>query len=259
MSKNFELMQAIRWSDLGPPETNAPSSNTASKATRFDHEGAPSKPKYRSLGGYEILEQESWKLAQQVFLLPSRPLHMVVFAGIDHGTGCTEVCTQVAQSLAAHTSSRVCLVDGNFRTPCLARIFGLQGKQGLSDSLVADAPLRECAHQVGPTNLWLVPAGSSMTDASLLGNLENLKATMAEIQRCFDYVLIDAPPLARYSEGIMLGRFSEAVVLVLEANSTRRDVARKVTDNLRESQVEVAAAVLNKRKFPIPESLYRRF
>jgi Mrp family chromosome partitioning ATPase len=43
----------------------------------------------------------------------------------------------------------------------------------------------------------------------------------------------------------------------LEANSTRREAADKVAESLRAAQVTILGAVLNKRTFPIPESLYR--
>jgi len=44
----------------------------------------------------------------------------------------------------------------------------------------------------------------------------------------------------------------------LEANSTRREAAVKVSENLRAAQIRVLGAVLNKRTFPIPESLYSK-
>jgi len=48
------------------------------------------------------------------------------------------------------------------------------------------------------------------------------------------------------------------LVLVLEANSTRKEAALMVMESLHAAQIKVLGAVLNKRTFPIPESLYRR-
>jgi len=74
----------------------------------------------------------------------------------------------------------------------------------------------------------------------------------------FDYVMIDAPPLNSYSEGVALGQFADGLVLVLEANSTRRDATARIAERLHSMQVQILGAVLNKRTFPIPASLYRR-
>jgi Mrp family chromosome partitioning ATPase len=46
--------------------------------------------------------------------------------------------------------------------------------------------------------------------------------------------------------------------LVLEANSTRREAALQVAENLRAANIRILGAVLNKRTFPIPETLYNR-
>ena len=71
-------------------------------------------------------------------------------------------------------------------------------------------------------------------------------------------MLVDAPPLNQYADGSILGQIADGVVLVLEANSTRRESALKAIEALRGAQADVLGAVLNKRTFPIPESVYRR-
>jgi receptor protein-tyrosine kinase len=85
-----------------------------------------------------------------------------------------------------------------------------------------------------------------------------LKTRLAELRSQFDYALIDAPPLARYADAITLGQLADGFVLVLEANSTRREAAIRLAENLRAAQIRILGAVLNKRTFPIPKSLYDR-
>jgi Mrp family chromosome partitioning ATPase len=43
----------------------------------------------------------------------------------------------------------------------------------------------------------------------------------------FGFVIVDAPPLARYPDATALAKLSEGIVLVLEAGTTRRRAARK--------------------------------
>ena len=85
-----------------------------------------------------------------------------------------------------------------------------------------------------------------------------MKARVNELRKEFDYVLVDAPPLNDYSDALALGQISDGLVLVLEANATRRESAVRIADTLRASQIRVLGAVLNKRTFPIPEGLYSR-
>jgi len=53
-----------------------------------------------------------------------------------------------------------------------------------------------------------------------------------------------------------LGQAAEGVILVLKANSSRRDVARKAVQDLKNAGVRILGAVLNQRTFPIPQALY---
>jgi Mrp family chromosome partitioning ATPase len=69
--------------------------------------------------------------------------------------------------------------------------------------------------------------------------------------------LLDAPPVNLYADATLLGRLAEGVVLVLQANSTRREAARKAKESLESAKVRLWGAVLNKRTFPVPEFVYR--
>jgi Mrp family chromosome partitioning ATPase len=60
-------------------------------------------------------------------------------------------------------------------------------------------------------------------------------------------VLIDSPALNSYADAAAIGKLADGLVLVIEANATRKEAAVRVADNLRASSVNVLGAVLNKR------------
>jgi len=160
--------------------------------------------------------------------------------------------------LAASIPGSVCLVNGNLRSPGSIDPLQLDGDGGLLDSLRADCPIREFTRQLGPDNLRLLPPGLPSPDFAVLLNSDRMKERMRELRREFDYLIMNAPPLSAFSDGVVLGAMSDGVVLVLEANSTRREAAVRVTENLRNAKVPVLGAVLNNRTFPIPEVVYKR-
>src|ERR1700761_9461237 len=61
-------------------------------------------------------------LVQRVFFQSTRqPPRMVVFTGVDHGDGCSQIAASAAESLASSSpKSSVCLVEANFRSPSLS-------------------------------------------------------------------------------------------------------------------------------------------
>jgi Mrp family chromosome partitioning ATPase len=88
-------------------------------------------------------------------------------------------------------------------------------------------------------------------------NSDLLRARFLELRKEFEYVLVDVPPVALDSTSALLAPFTDGVVLVVEANSTRREVARRVKESLESAHVRLLGAVLNNRTFPIPEIIYR--
>jgi Mrp family chromosome partitioning ATPase len=196
-------------------------------------------------------------LVQNVFLSATPIPRVVVFAGIDSGNGCSEISARSAETLASHKLGSVCLVDANFRSPILSDSFGATNHYGLADSLREQGTIRDFSNAIRDGGLWLLSAGSLTADCPSLLSGDRMKARMAELRKEFDYVLVDAPALNAYADGIALGQLSDGLVVVVEADSTRREVASNVVQNLRAAQIRILGAVLNKRRYPIPESLYR--
>lgn len=253
MSKNFELMQ-----QAGMERKIAP---TPELMTAFSVNDVKGNGHLNGTGLDldQIAQEESLKLLERVFLLHAGECpRAVVFAGIDPGDGCSRICADTAKTLARNVSGSVCLVDANLRSPSLHRFFGVTNHHGLADALHQEGMIRDFTQQLRPDNLWLLSCGSGESDSASLLSSDRLKTRLVELRQQYDYVLIDAPPLTRYADAIALGQLTDGVVLILEASSTRRASALKVTENLRAAQIRVLGAVLNKRTFPIPASLYHR-
>ncbi len=89
-------------------------------------------------------------------------------------------------------------------------------------------------------------------------NSERLGDRLTELRKEFEFIIIDAPPLTQYSDAIALAQHSDGLVLILEADTTRRDSATVAVANVRALNIPILAAVLNKRSFPIPERIYKR-
>jgi succinoglycan biosynthesis transport protein ExoP len=254
MSKNFELLQQAQISLGGSASLPAAVVETDEKKK------AEIVTETEDLAiADSAFRQESLKLVQRLFLLPGQtPPGAVLFAAIDSRNGCSHLCAVTAQLLADSVSGSVCLVEANFRTPSLPQMFGMENHHGLTDSLRQKGSIRGFVKPAGRDNLWLLSSGSIGKDSLNLLNCDRMKERIAELRGEFDYLLIDAPPLNSYSDAMVFGRLADGVVLVLEANATRRETALRVADSLRAANIPLLGAVLNKRTFPIPAALYKR-
>lgn len=208
---------------------------------------------------HALSHEELVKLVQTLFLLPGKTSpKVVVFTGAESAAGCSSICAGVAEALAAHVEEPVCLVDSNLRYPSLHLCLGVENSRGLSEALVNPEPIREYARKIPGGELWLLPSGLSSSPMLGMRNSSRLAARVAELRGEFPFVLMDSPPVNLYSDAISLGQSADGVVLVVSANSTRKEAARKAKESLEIAGARLLGAVMNNRTYPIPQVIYDR-
>ena len=255
MSRNFELMsQAGRMHEILESQVEQVPVHVAAHVVPPPVEDTFPAISFLEMSG--TVRDEVGKLVQNLFLLPQGP-RRVVFSGTESGSGCTWMCAHAAEALAAQGRGSVCVVDCNLRSPGMHQQFRTENHHGLSDALTGAGPVREYARRLS-RNLWLLSCGSSAEAGVTMLGSDRMRARLAELHNAFDYVLIDAAPLNGCNDAIVLGGLTDGVVLMLKANSSRREIARKALNDLQHANVRTLGAVLNQRTFPIPEALYKR-
>ena len=274
MSRNFELLQNIGkdqdyfhpervLTEPVPREASEPLSERMAAALEAATAPAPApltlpdQPLQFAMENSQLAELS--KLVQRVFLMPGGEYnHTVVFTASDSGNGCSWICARVGELLASQVTGTVCLVDANLQSPTLHEQFGVPNHHGLADALRKSGSIRGYVSQLSRRNLALVSCGSDLGEGRNLVTSDRMRARMLELRSEFDYVLIDCPAVGESNEAVSLGTIADGVILVLKANSTRKDRARSAVNELQTSKVKILGAVLNQRTFPIPDSIYSK-
>ena len=249
MSRYYELLQRASVDGAArqdiPPATRQP-------ARTYEMRPVPD--------AHVLSHEELVKLIQTVFLMPGKESpKVVVFAGAESRSGCSSICAGAAAALAAHVDEPVCLVDSNLRYPSLHLCLAVENGKGLSEALVHNPqPIREYVRKPAGDGPWLLCSGLNSSPATSVMNSSRLAARIAELRREFRYILMDSPPVNVYSDAIALGQSADGVVLVLSANSTRKEAARKAKESFEMAGARLLGAVLNNRTYPVPQSIYDR-
>ena len=206
-----------------------------------------------------IAREEELKLVQRIFLgaEPDSP-RIALFSGLEREGACAAICVRTAEIVASQGEGTVCLVDADFRSPSLHEYFRAQNEKGLAEATEESGPIVGFAQQLSLSNLWLVPSGYGAPHLNLAKAADRLRARMEELRHAYRYVIVHSGPLWLNRDAMMFGKWTDGVVLVLEANRTRRDTARRIKESLAVANAKVLGVVLNNRSYPIPESLYSR-
>jgi hypothetical protein len=201
-------------------------------------------------------EEQIRGLVRQVFI-PGwpKPAHQVVFSPVDPETDIGAICMQVGLAVSAHARGTTCLVEANGRSGGMEEVLAQNGLDLLPNS---DRPATRDLSRRLSNELWLVSRDVFMgaNDRKLSGPW--LRERLAELRQTFDYTVLCGPPAGSSSEAALMASLCDGMVLVLEANLTRRVAAQKVKEKLQAANARLLGTILSERTFPIPEAIYKR-
>lgn len=209
----------------------------------------PASP--RSADEYGRLRQSIISLTPD---LESRVLLFVSSAPNEHSS---RVLVDFALAVAG-LGEKVVLVDTDFRSPVFHQAFGLEKSPGIAELFLNKHALKEVMHRTDAPNLLVITAGSSVSNPLPLLESATLNGLTAEMKREADWVLLNSSPVTACSDAIALSKMVDGVVLVIQAEKTRWEVARSVKDRLMGAGANVLGVVLNDRRLHIPGWIYRR-
>lgn len=177
---------------------------------------------------------------------------VIVFSSATHGEGNSFVSYNVARQLYALMGRKVAWVDANFNHP-QSELTDLE--HNFRQLLVEpdswdDFPVAD--------SLTLVPNGSLKIKATDLLRSEKYERVLAAFRNEFFFTVLDAPPVLESVDVAHLASPADGLVMVIESRRLKHEVIKNGVDNLRSHGVEVLGAVLNKRIFEIPNSIYKR-
>lgn len=191
---------------------------------------------------------------------PNRRCRVLAVTSDRRGSGVTTVAASLAESLAREGNGArpVLLVDANLDDPQLSRMVDAENEPGLTDGVAMAGMLRTETRETPVEGLRLLPRGTSADDFD--AGLDP-GALVAEVERMaaeFAWVVVDLPANLGVDALAALRERVDGLLLVVEADRTRRQVARFLTESLADGPGGAVGLVLNKRSYPIPGWLYHR-
>jgi protein-tyrosine kinase len=189
---------------------------------------------------------------------PDIPIKAILFTSSTHGDGASTTAINFATTLATDCKLKVLLVDVNLRTPALHEVFHIDQNKGLSNFLSNKGELLGNIHKVGPGGFYVLPSGGSHSGPVSLFESARFDRFLKTMRERFDYVILDAPPFSHFSDSRVICSKVDGVILVLKSGTTRRQVALRIKKELEDSGGKLLGVVMNKRKFYIPQWIYKR-
>jgi Mrp family chromosome partitioning ATPase len=94
---------------------------------------------------------------------------------------------------------------------------------------------------------------------AIASDIESVAAIMGRLSAGFELVILDLPPVSQSVIGPAVSKALDGIVLVVEAERTRSLSVRATQKTIKVHGGNVLGVVLNKRRFHIPDFIYKRF
>lgn len=204
-----------------------------------DPQAALSDPKsaiseaYSSLGG-SLLYSTSEGLPHVMLVTSAQPTE-----------GKSTTCYAIAAGLA-RIGRRVVLIDADLRRPSLHRRTGIDNSKGLIALLTSQAPIETSVIPSPQAGLDLVPSGPVPPNPSDLIASLRMHALIEEFADKYDVVIIDSPPILGLADAPLMSALTDGVVLVIEADRSRRGQLKASLRRLRAMRPNLLGAALTK-------------
>jgi capsular exopolysaccharide synthesis family protein len=204
--------------------------------------GTPALESFRSLRTAMMLSLERAGKVETNGSGAGHGASTVLITGAESGCGKSYISGNLSRTLAAE-GRRVTAADVDLRRPTLHETFDVPLSPGLSDQLVADdpPPLAQLALRVNlpasgagsPGELRVVPAGAHAEDAVEWLSSDRMKAVVEELRSESDTIVFDSPPTLVVVDPVVLARYADGVLFVIDSRKTSRRDARRAVEALR--------------------------
>ena len=181
------------------------------------------------------------------------PPRVMLFTSATPSEGKTTAATNLAAVLA-QGDSRVLLIDADLRRPNVHHRFGLNGRVGLTTLLTGATTLEQTIQHVPEiANLDVISSGPVPPLPTEMLASESMRALLERLSGLYTHVIIDSPPILSVTDGVILSREADAVILVVRHGKSNKHVVRRARDLLLRSGASITGIVLNAIDVSSPE------
>ncbi len=193
---------------------------------------------------------ESFRIlrANLEFLSVDKPVEALCITSAGPEEGKTSVALNLGIAMA-QGGKKVVLVDADLRKPKVHQLLELTQSPGLSEALIAKAPVEKYLKPWGK-NLFVLTSGRLPPNPADLLASQRMGELLMELRDLADIVIVDSPPILACADTVFLGKWVDGILMVAEWGKTDRSAFVEAVERARQGGLRVLGTVLNKVKPP---------
>jgi tyrosine-protein kinase Etk/Wzc len=213
-----------------------------------------------SAKGESSIAAESYQRLQiyLTYALMDRHIKSLVVSSAGPGEGKSATASNLAITLA-NSGKKVLLVDCDLRKPAIHKYFNLDPAPSLPHFLFNKNTLSEIIKDTHVAGLKVITSIEFAQNPALVLTSQKMQKFMDKMQREFDFVIYDSPPVNAVSDAIHLAKKVEEVILVARADKTNVDELNRANQLFAQFNIKIGGVVLNDFENSKLNSYYGRY
>jgi capsular exopolysaccharide synthesis family protein len=179
-----------------------------------------------------------------LFAADQTPLNTLLVTSAGPREGKTTTAVNLAVTLA-QAGNRVLLIDADLRKPRVHSVFSMENTTGLSKLLTESNDISDMCRKTVVPNLNVITSGPIPANPAELLASPRMKKLLAALEKSFDRVIVDCPPVISVTDASIISALVDGVVLVIGAGKTSRKVTILVKNRLDEAKAKLLGVVMN--------------
>jgi capsular exopolysaccharide synthesis family protein len=229
------------------PRSRRGSGDQPNMSTAMRNIGSLSQPKSQFA--------EAFRSLRTALLLSTagHPPKFILLTSATPSEGKTTAASNLA-TILAQGDARVLLIDADLRRPNVHHRFGLNGRVGLTTLLTGATTLEESVQKIPEVpNLDVLVSGPVPPFPTEMLSSEAMARLLEHCGQIYTHIILDSPPILSVTDGVILAREADAVILVVRHGKSSKHVVRRARDLLLRSGAPITGIVLNAVDLNSPE------
>jgi len=161
------------------------------------------------------------------------------------GEGKTTTVANLAITYA-NLGKKTLLLDTDLRRPVLHRVFSVKRDPGVTNYLSGNIEdFNELVQKTDIENLYIVSSGVVPPNPSELLGSERMLALISHLEKEWDMVLFDSPPLVAVTDATMVSKEIDRIVMVVKSGGTDKGAFARTLLALQNVEAPLAGVVMN--------------